>query len=108
MARGQQGSVAAPALLGATVTQTYGAQIVSWGAVPPDEVDARRALAASALGVLKAQQPSDDAWLALAPTLMNPIRDRRSAALQAYLIAQRDSVGQPHLSATRTACSTTS
>src|SRR5208283_5065059 len=46
-----------------------------------------------ALGTLKAQQPSDDAWLALAPTLMNPIRENRSAALQAYLIGQRDNSG---------------
>ena len=59
------------ALAGAT-----GAQIVSWGSVPPDEPTAE-SMAAGALGVLKAQQPGKDAWLALAPTLMNPIRENR-------------------------------
>ena len=63
------------------MTPTYGAQIVSWGGVPPDEISAE-SLAASALGVLKARQPDEATWLALAPTLMNPIRDRRSAALR--------------------------
>ena len=69
-----------------------GAQIVNWGAVPPDEPTAE-GIAAGALGVVKAQQPGNDAWLALAPTLMNPIRENRSAALQAYLTAQRDGSG---------------
>jgi hypothetical protein len=91
--RGQQGSAAAAALLGAVVAPTYGAQIVTWGGVPADEVSAE-SLAASALGVLKAQQPDEPSWLALAPTLMNPIRERRSAALQAYLIGQRDGGGK--------------
>jgi hypothetical protein len=92
VARGQQGTTAAAAASGAAVTQTLGAQIVTWGGVPLDEVSAE-GMAASALGALKAQQTSNDAWLALAPTLMNPIRDRRSAALQAYLIGQRDGAG---------------
>ena len=69
-----------------------GPQIVNWGTDPADELTAE-SIAAGALGVLKAQQPSDDAWLTLAPTLMNPIRENRSAALQAYLIAQRDGSG---------------
>jgi hypothetical protein len=90
--RGQQGTTPAAAAIGAAVTQTSAAQIVSWATVPQDEISAE-SLAASALGALKAQQPNDAAWLALAPTLMNPIRDRRSAALQAYLIAQRDGSG---------------
>ena len=77
--------------MAATAAAT-GAQIVSWGTVPPDEQTAE-SIADGALGVLKAQQPSNDAWLALAPTLMNPIRDRRSAALQAFLIGQRDGSG---------------
>ncbi len=89
VSRGQQGTTAAAAAIGAAVTQTSAAQIVSWATVPQDEISAEN-LAASALGALKAQQPNDAAWLALAPTLMNPIRDRRSAALQGYLIAQRD------------------
>ena len=76
----------------AATAHATGAQIVSWGAVPPDETTAE-SLADGALGVLKAQQPNNDAWLALAPTLMNPIRDRRSKALQAFLIGQSDDSG---------------
>ena len=79
-----------------TMAHTAGAsgvQIVSWGAVPPDETTAE-SMAASALAVLRSQQASNTAWLALAPKLMNPIRDRRSAALQSYLIAQRDILGK--------------
>ena len=78
------------------MTPTLGAQIVSWGGVPPDEISAET-LAASALGALKAQQASEAAWLALAPTLMNPIRERRSAALQAYLTGATRRLRQPHL-----------
>ena len=92
VARGQLGTTATAAGSGTTVTPTYGAQIISWGSVPPDEISAE-AMAASALGVLKAQQPGEDAWLALAPSLMDPIRDRRSAALQAFLTGQRDAAG---------------
>jgi Tc toxin complex TcA C-terminal TcB-binding domain/Neuraminidase-like domain/Salmonella virulence plasmid 28.1kDa A protein len=88
VSRHQQGTTAAPAPLGAAVTQTLAAQLVSWGAVPTGEESAE-SLAASALGTLKAQQATSDAWLALAPTLMNPIRQNRSTALQSYLIAQR-------------------
>jgi hypothetical protein len=90
--RAQQGTTPAIALAGAAVTPTYGAQIVTWGGIPADEVSAE-SLAASALGTLKARQPSDAAWLALAPTLMNPTRENRSAALQAYLIGTRDGHG---------------
>ena len=60
-----------------------GAQLVGWAAVPTDESTAE-GLASRALGVVKAQQSGEDAWLALAPTLMNPIRDHRSAALKAF------------------------
>jgi hypothetical protein len=70
-----------------------GAQIVAWGAVPADEATAQ-SLAAEALGALKAGHPNNDDWLALAPGIMNPIRDRRSAALQAYLIGLRDPSGK--------------
>jgi hypothetical protein len=73
-------------------TGTTAAQLVDWGAVPPDEVTAQ-AMASGALGVVKAQQPTEAAWLALAPSLMNPIRDRRSPALQAYLLGVRDLAG---------------
>ncbi len=86
--RAQEGTAAAIANPGATVTQTLASQIVSWAAAPTDEVTAE-SLAASALGALKAQQTSETAWLSLAPTLMNPIRQNRSNALQAYLTAQR-------------------
>ena len=69
-----------------------GGQLVAWGAVPPDEPTAQ-GQAAGALSVLKAQQPSNAVWLAVAPAVMNPLRDRRAAALQAYLTGQRDSAG---------------
>jgi hypothetical protein len=90
--RGLFGTTAAVAAVGAAVTPAYGAQIVSWGGVPADEISAE-SMAASALGILKSQQPSQDAWLTLAPTLMNPIRENQSTALQAYLTAQRDGGG---------------
>jgi hypothetical protein len=77
----------------AAVTGASGPQLVAWGAVPQDEPTAE-VIAAGTLGVLKAQQSSTSAWLNLAPSLMNPIRDRRAAALQAYLIGQKDSSGQ--------------
>ena len=41
-----------------------GAQIVAWGAVPPDE-PAAESMAAAALGALKAQHPNNNEWLAL-------------------------------------------
>ena len=69
-----------------------GAQIVRWGGSITDEPSAER-VAADVLAALKARQSNNDAWLALAPALMNPIRERRSAALQAWLIAQRDASG---------------
>ena len=56
----------------ATAAHTTGAQLVEWAAVPPDEPTAE-GLASGALGVIKAQQSGEDAWLALAPTLMDPI-----------------------------------
>jgi hypothetical protein len=77
----------------AQTAQATGAQLVDWGAVPPDEVTAE-GMAAGALGAVKAQQSTQAAWLALAPTLMNPIRDRRSPALQAYLLGLRDPSGE--------------
>ncbi|MGH3232422.1 MAG: neuraminidase-like domain-containing protein [Streptosporangiaceae bacterium] len=77
----------------AQAAQATGAQLVDWGAVPADEVTAE-GMAAGALGVVKAQQSTEAAWLALAPTLMNPIRDRRSPALQAYLLGLRDPSGE--------------
>jgi hypothetical protein len=64
-----------------------GTQLVSWGVAAPDET-----AAASAQGVLKSRYSNDD-WLQVAPTMMDPIRERRSVALQAYLLAQRDSTG---------------
>ena len=69
----------------ATAASATGLQMVGWGAVPLNEPEAEL-MATDALSTLKAQQPSNDAWLALAPKLMNPIRDHRSAALQSYLI----------------------
>lgn len=65
-----------------------GAQLVGWGVPAPDDT-----AATSARGALEAKYSHAD-WLALAPKVMDPIRERRSAALQAYLIAQRDGGGQ--------------
>jgi Tc toxin complex TcA C-terminal TcB-binding domain/ABC toxin N-terminal region/Neuraminidase-like domain/Salmonella virulence plasmid 28.1kDa A protein len=70
-----------------TATGASGAQLMSWGVAAPDET-----VATSAQGVLKSRYSNDD-WLKVAPTMMDPIRERRSAALQAYLLAQRDSTG---------------
>ena len=76
----------------ATATAATGAQVVSWGAVPADEAAAENK-AASALGALKAQYTNPNDWLTVAPGMMDPIRERRSAALQAYLIGLRDNAG---------------
>ena len=62
-------------------------QLVGWGVAAPLEADAT-----SALGALESQY-SDPDWLTLAPKLMDPMRERRSAALQDYLLAQRDGAG---------------
>ena len=76
----------------AAAAKASGAQIVSWAAVPADE-PAAEAMAASALGVLKGSYATNEQWLTVAENLMDPIRERRSAGLQAYLIAQRNSLG---------------
>ena len=57
---------------------------MAWGVPDPGD-----AAATSARGALEARYSHND-WLALAPKILDPIRERRSAALQAYLIAQRD------------------
>jgi hypothetical protein len=77
----------------AATAGTSGAQLARWGAVLADEPEAQR-MGSEAWAALKARQPSEEAWLALAPKLMNPIRERRAAALQAWHLAQRDSSGQ--------------
>jgi hypothetical protein len=64
-----------------------GPQLVSWGVAAPSD-----AAAASAQGVLKSRYSNDD-WLKVAPTMMDPIRERCSAALQADLLAHRDGTG---------------
>jgi hypothetical protein len=79
------------AMIGAMAGKAQGSQLVSWGQVPPSEA-AAETMASSALSVLKARYSSAD-WLTLAPPIVDPIRDRRSAALQSYLIAQRDTAG---------------
>ena len=76
----------------ASTAGASGAQIVTWGGSITDEPAAER-VAADVAAALKARQPNNDGWLALAPALMNPIRERRLAALQARLIAQRDASG---------------
>jgi Tc toxin complex TcA C-terminal TcB-binding domain/Neuraminidase-like domain/Salmonella virulence plasmid 28.1kDa A protein len=74
------------AILGAAGAS--GAQLVAWSVSDPGD-----AVATSARGALEAKY-SHSNWLALAPKVMDPIRERRSAALQAYLIAERDGGGQ--------------
>ena len=64
-----------------------GPQLVAWGAKAPDETTAT-----SALSAMKARYAEPD-WLKVAPTFIDPMRERRSAALQAYLLAQRDGGG---------------
>ena len=76
----------------ASAAGASGTQIVAWGAVPADEPTAE-SVAAAALGALKAKY-DNDGWLQVAPKIIDPIRERRSAALQAYLIAQRDGGGK--------------
>jgi len=76
----------------ASAAGASGAQLVTWGAVPPDEPTAE-SLAASALSAIKAQHPDQDDWLAFEPKMMDSIRERRSTALQAWLIGQRDGAG---------------
>ena len=71
---------------------TSGATLAGWATVPADEATAQ-GLGGSALSALKAQQTSSDAWLALAPSLTDPMRERRAAALVAYLSALRDFTG---------------
>ena len=71
--------------------KAQGDQLVSWGQLPPDEPTAE-SMAASALNALKARYSNSD-WLAVAPPIVNPIREDRSAALESYLVAQRDIAG---------------
>ncbi len=79
------------AMIAAMAGKASGAQLVSWGAVPPDEPAAQN-VAASALNVLKARYTNAD-WLTVAPPIMDPIREHRSAALQDYLIGNGDHAG---------------
>jgi hypothetical protein len=79
------------AMIAATAGEATGAQLVQWAAVPADEA-AAETMAASAQSVVKARY-SNSEWLAAAPAIMNPIREHRSAALQTYLVAQRDGGG---------------
>jgi Tc toxin complex TcA C-terminal TcB-binding domain/Neuraminidase-like domain/Salmonella virulence plasmid 28.1kDa A protein len=70
-------------------TGASGSLLASWGVAAPDAPTA-----ASAQGALKARF-SEDEWLKVAPSMMDPIRERRSDALQAYLLALRDGAGAP-------------
>ncbi|HEY4244920.1 MAG TPA: neuraminidase-like domain-containing protein [Kofleriaceae bacterium] len=66
----------------AAATRGTGAEVASWAASPPT-----LAAAATALAALSSRYAPAD-WLAVAPKRMDPIRDRRSAALAAFLLAQ--------------------
>jgi hypothetical protein len=79
------------AMISAMAGKAQGDQLVSWGQVPSDEVNAET-MAVSALSALKARYSNSD-WLAIAPPIIDPIRENRSAALQSYLVAQRDIAG---------------
>jgi hypothetical protein len=79
------------AMIAAMAGKARGDQLVSWGQVPPDEPTAE-SMAASALSALKARYSNSD-WLAVAPPIVNPIREDRSTALESYLVAQRDIAG---------------
>ena len=59
-------------------------QVVAWAAAAPIAADAAAAQAA-----VKSRQTASD-WLDLAPTFIDPIRDRRRQALVDWLLAQRN------------------
>ena len=75
----------------ATTTRATGSQLVRWATVPLSEGGANgaKSMGDEALGVLKSRYSAAD-WLAFAPKIMDPWRENRAAALQDYLIAQRD------------------
>ena len=73
----------------ATATGATVAQLVAWGAATPTIGDANAAWQA-----LKSRYAAED-WLAVAPALMDPIRERRRDALVWFLLAQRDGGGNP-------------
>ena len=80
------------AMIAATTGKASGAQVVLWSQTPADEATAET-MAASALNVLKARYANPD-WLSAAPAIMNPLREHRSAALQAYLVGNGDHTGR--------------
>jgi hypothetical protein len=79
------------AMITAMSGKAQGSQLVNWSQVPANEA-AAESIATDAVSVLKARYSNTD-WLTVAPPIINPIREDRSAALQAYLVAQRDNAG---------------
>ncbi len=79
------------AMIAATSNNGTASQLVSWATTPTDET-AAEGMAASALSVLKTRYTNSD-WLTVAPPIMNPIREHRSAALQDYLVGNGDDAG---------------
>ena len=69
-------------------TRASGTQLVRWAGAPSGEADAK-SFGDEALGVLKSRY-SDPDWLTFAPKIMDPLRENRAKALQAFLIAKRD------------------
>ena len=77
-------------LLGmAKSTGGTGVQLVAWAGPAPDD-----AAASSAQQALKSRY-TNAAWLEIAPNMMNPMRERRNAALISWLLAQKTDKGVP-------------
>jgi hypothetical protein len=74
----------------AAATGGSGAALAAWGIEAADESSA----AVSAAQALKSRY-GNDAWLAAAPAIMDPLREHRRDALVAYLTARRDALGKP-------------
>jgi len=79
------------AMISATNGKASATQFIQWGAVPANE-DAAQVMAGSALNVVKSRY-SNPEWLSIAPSISNPLREHRSAALQDYLIGNGDQNG---------------
>jgi hypothetical protein len=75
----------------ATTAQTgaSGAELAAWSTATPSLGDANAAWQA-----LKSRY-SAEAWLAVAPEIMDPLRSRRRDALRWWLLGQRDGAGAP-------------
>ncbi|WP_290777949.1 neuraminidase-like domain-containing protein [Arenimonas sp.] len=72
------------------VTGASATQLLDWGSAPaPTQAQANEAWQA-----LRSRYASEE-WLALAPSIMDPLRIRRRDALRWWLLGRRDSAGVP-------------